>query len=222
MPYDVIVLDRDLPVVHGDRVCRAVAGSGPRILRLTAAVSVEDRIDGLELGADDYLPKPFAFAELVARVRAPHGFLQHAPVCIGTDCEQGGDLGEPFFRDEPTEVAGETFELIRRLQDTRASASSQCSVGEGVPHGSADFAGKLASREDWLRLAVGALLARSGNCLRVAVQGAKIQSKLFGSILSAWQLKTSPWRTRSISQPYHVVSGRRWIGYEISAGLGLG
>jgi DNA-binding response OmpR family regulator len=68
--YDVIVLDRDLPVVHGDRVCRILAGCGPRILMLTAAAGVEDRVDGLELGADDYLPKPFAFAELVARVRA--------------------------------------------------------------------------------------------------------------------------------------------------------
>ena len=68
--YDVIVLDRDLPVVHGDRVCREVAGSGPRILMLTAASHVDDRIDGLELGADDYLGKPFVFGELVARVRA--------------------------------------------------------------------------------------------------------------------------------------------------------
>jgi len=68
--YDVIVLDRDLPVVHGDRICRELAGSGPRILMLTAAGDVEDRVDGLELGADDYLGKPFAFAELVARVRA--------------------------------------------------------------------------------------------------------------------------------------------------------
>jgi DNA-binding response OmpR family regulator len=68
--YDVIVLDRDLPVVHGDRVCRALAGGGPRILMLTAAAAVDDRVEGLELGADDYLPKPFAFAELSARVRA--------------------------------------------------------------------------------------------------------------------------------------------------------
>jgi DNA-binding response OmpR family regulator len=69
--YDVLVLDRDLPVMHGDRVCRALAGSGgPRILMLTAAAGVDDRVDGLELGADDYLGKPFAFAELVARVRA--------------------------------------------------------------------------------------------------------------------------------------------------------
>jgi DNA-binding response OmpR family regulator len=68
--YDVIVLDRDLPQVHGDRVCRTLAGGGPRILMLTAAGGVDDRVDGLELGADDYLPKPFAFVELVARVRA--------------------------------------------------------------------------------------------------------------------------------------------------------
>jgi DNA-binding response OmpR family regulator len=68
--YDVIVLDRDLPFVDGDQVCRTVAGSGPRVLMLTAAADVGDRVDGLELGADDYLPKPFAFVELVARVRA--------------------------------------------------------------------------------------------------------------------------------------------------------
>jgi DNA-binding response OmpR family regulator len=70
--YDVIVLDRDLPGVHGDEVCRSLATSGceSRILMLTAAGTIEDRVDGLDLGADDYLPKPFAFAELVARIRA--------------------------------------------------------------------------------------------------------------------------------------------------------
>ncbi|HEY3869699.1 MAG TPA: response regulator transcription factor [Actinocrinis sp.] len=70
--YDVVVLDRDLPGVHGDEVCRRLAGSGceTRVLMLTAADTVEDRVGGLGLGADDYLPKPFAFAELVARVRA--------------------------------------------------------------------------------------------------------------------------------------------------------
>src|SRR5687767_5150280 len=69
--YDVIVLDRDLPVVHGDQVCRALAGAegGARILLLTAAAAIDDRIDGLELGADDYLGKPFDFRELIARVR---------------------------------------------------------------------------------------------------------------------------------------------------------
>ena len=70
--YDVIVLDRDLPKLHGDRVCEALAASGARarVLMLTAAAGIEDRVSGLELGADDYLPKPFAFAELVARIRA--------------------------------------------------------------------------------------------------------------------------------------------------------
>jgi DNA-binding response OmpR family regulator len=69
--YDVVVLDRDLPNVHGDRVCRQLvrAGSPTRILMLTAAADVDDRVDGLEMGADDYLGKPFAFNELIARVR---------------------------------------------------------------------------------------------------------------------------------------------------------
>jgi DNA-binding response OmpR family regulator len=70
--YDVVVLDRDLPVVHGDDVCRAVVESGSlvRVLMLTAAVTVPARVDGLRLGADDYLTKPFAFEELVARIQA--------------------------------------------------------------------------------------------------------------------------------------------------------
>jgi DNA-binding response OmpR family regulator len=70
--YDVVVLDRDLPRVHGDQVCRRLVrdGSASRILMLTAAADVEDRVDGLELGADDYLTQPFAFGELVARIRA--------------------------------------------------------------------------------------------------------------------------------------------------------
>ncbi|TDD98212.1 response regulator transcription factor [Jiangella asiatica] len=70
-PYDVVVLDRDLPEVHGDTVCRQLAERGTaRVLMLTASDAVEDRVGGLALGADDYLGKPFAFSELVARVRA--------------------------------------------------------------------------------------------------------------------------------------------------------
>ncbi|GAA2158675.1 response regulator transcription factor [Actinomadura napierensis] len=70
--YDVLVLDRDLPVVHGDDVCRAVVDSGAlvRVLMLTAAAAVPARVDGLRIGADDYLTKPFAFEELVARILA--------------------------------------------------------------------------------------------------------------------------------------------------------
>ena len=70
--YDVVVLDRDLPHVHGDAVCAALVGSErrSRILMLTAATTVDDRVHGLNLGADDYLTKPFAFEELVARINA--------------------------------------------------------------------------------------------------------------------------------------------------------
>src|SRR6202044_4067297 len=68
--YDVVVLDRDLPGVHGDDVCRQLTGGTSRILMLTASGTVDDRVEGLTLGADDYLPKPFALAELIARIRA--------------------------------------------------------------------------------------------------------------------------------------------------------
>jgi DNA-binding response OmpR family regulator len=76
--YDVIVLDRDLPGVHGDAVCAALARaeSEARVLMLTAAAGIADRVEGLNLGADDYLPKPFAFEELVARV---HALARRAP-----------------------------------------------------------------------------------------------------------------------------------------------
>jgi DNA-binding response OmpR family regulator len=70
--YDVAVLDRDMPGATGDEVCEQIlaADSGTRVLMLTAAAGIRDRVEGLSLGADDYLTKPFAFAELVARVRA--------------------------------------------------------------------------------------------------------------------------------------------------------
>jgi DNA-binding response OmpR family regulator len=70
--YDVVILDRNLPVIHGDDVCKELISrhSPARILMLTAAGSIQDRVTGLDLGADDYLPKPFALKELVARLRA--------------------------------------------------------------------------------------------------------------------------------------------------------
>jgi DNA-binding response OmpR family regulator len=70
--YDVVVLDRDLPVVHGDQVCRTLVAerSQTRVLMLTAASTIKERVEGLDLGADDYLPKPFDFAELLSRIRA--------------------------------------------------------------------------------------------------------------------------------------------------------
>jgi DNA-binding response OmpR family regulator len=87
--YDVIVLDRDLPGIHGDRLCTKLAEQDgrARVLMLTASAGVEDRVAGLTLGADDYLPKPFAFAELVARMRALARRAQPArpPVMVSRD-----------------------------------------------------------------------------------------------------------------------------------------
>ena len=96
--YDAIVLDRDLPVMHGDDVCRELRRleAPPRILMLTAATTIEDRIEGLELGADDYLCKPFAFAELVARLQA---------------LQRRGDRVDP----EVLERAGITLDPARRV-----------------------------------------------------------------------------------------------------------
>ncbi len=71
-PYDVVVLDRDLPELHGDEVCRTLSAEQPRtkVLMLTAARTTDELVQGLSLGADDYLTKPFRFAELVARLHA--------------------------------------------------------------------------------------------------------------------------------------------------------
>jgi DNA-binding response OmpR family regulator len=110
--YDVIVLDRDLPAVHGDRVCRTLAGGGPRILMLTAAAGVEDRVDGLELGADDYLPKPFVFAELVARVRALARRAPSAPpvLRLGDLCVDRASRG-----DGPLPLTRKEFGILEML-----------------------------------------------------------------------------------------------------------
>src|ERR1700683_4983322 len=108
--YDVIVLDRDLPAVHGARVCRGRVrdGSPSRILMLTAAADVEDRVDGLELGADDYLGKPFAFHELIARVRALGRRGPGSPAVV-----QRGDLVVDRARHRATR-AGVPLTLTRK------------------------------------------------------------------------------------------------------------
>jgi DNA-binding response OmpR family regulator len=107
--YDVIVLDRDLPLVHGDQVCRSLAaGADVRILLLTAATTVDDRVDGLELGADDYLGKPFAFVELVARVRALGRRMPSAPPVV-----HRGDLRVDRARHR-ADRAGRPLSLTRK------------------------------------------------------------------------------------------------------------
>ena len=96
--YDVVVLDRDLPRVHGDDVCQTLraGGSTARILMLTASGTIEDRVSGLNLGADDYLPKPFAFVELTARVRA---LGRRRPVAPSLVLERAGVRVDPARHD---------------------------------------------------------------------------------------------------------------------------
>jgi DNA-binding response OmpR family regulator len=95
--YDVVVLDRDLPGRHGDEVCRELVAAGcrSRVLMLTAAATIEDRVDGLGLGADDYLPKPFAFVELVARIRA---LLRRAQPAVPPVLARGDLVVDPARR----------------------------------------------------------------------------------------------------------------------------
>jgi DNA-binding response OmpR family regulator len=95
--YDVIVLDRDLPGLHGDDLCTQLVRRQcrSRVIMLTAAATIEDRVDGLGLGADDYLPKPFAFAELVARIRA---LFRRAQPALPPVLERGGLRLDPARR----------------------------------------------------------------------------------------------------------------------------
>jgi DNA-binding response OmpR family regulator len=116
---DVVVLDRDLPVVHGDDVCTALvgAGSSARVLMLTAAASVDARVEGLTLGADDYLPKPFAFTELLARVAA---LGRRAPGRLPTVLRRGDlimDVGRHRVRrgDRYLHLARKEFGVLEEL-----------------------------------------------------------------------------------------------------------
>ncbi len=106
--YDVIVLDRDLPRTSGDDVCAGLIEHGrrSRVLMLTAAATIEDRVDGLQLGADDYLSKPFAFAELVARIRA---LFRRAQPALPPVLEQRGVRLDPARR--AASRSGRTLEL---------------------------------------------------------------------------------------------------------------
>src|SRR5689334_2567086 len=144
--YDVVVLDRDLPGVSGDEVCRRLVrhGSTIRVLMLTAAGDLEDRVQGLALGADDYLPKPFEFPELVARIRAlcrrpgqslppvlSHGDVELDPA-RRTATRAGRDLGlnpkefavlEILLAAHGTVVSSE--QLLTRAWDQNADPFSQ-------------------------------------------------------------------------------------------------
>jgi DNA-binding response OmpR family regulator len=126
--YDVVVLDRDLPGVPGDRVCRAIvdAGGETRVLMLTAASAVRDRVAGLALGADDYLSKPFAFVELSARV---HALLRRARPAAPPVLTRAGVTLDParheVFRDgRPVSLSRKEFAVLAELMRAQGAAVS--------------------------------------------------------------------------------------------------
>ena len=118
--YDVVILDRDLPLVHGDEVCRAIVASGgeTRVLMLTAAAGIRDRVDGLDLGADDYLTKPFAFSELLARLQA---LIRRATHVAEPTTLAAGDLSmnlltrEVFRAGQKIDLQSREFALLELL-----------------------------------------------------------------------------------------------------------
>jgi DNA-binding response OmpR family regulator len=126
--YDVIVLDRDLPVVHGDEVCRALREERPDagILMLTAAGGLDDLIEGLSLGADDYLAKPFRFAELVARIHAlgRRTSPSRPPVLRHRDIELDPARRVVSRAGRPIELARKEFGVLETLMDAQGAAVS--------------------------------------------------------------------------------------------------
>jgi DNA-binding response OmpR family regulator len=117
--YDVVVLDRDLPGMSGDELCREIVASGAltRVLMLTASGAIEDRVAGLSLGADDYLAKPFAFPELVARVRALARRATPAtpPVLVADDVELDPAKRTVHRAGQPVELTRKEFGVLEVL-----------------------------------------------------------------------------------------------------------
>jgi DNA-binding response OmpR family regulator len=132
--YDVVVLDRDLggPVggrvqIHGDEVCRSLAAAGESaVLMLTAAATVRDRVDGLGLGADDYLPKPFHIAELVARIRALARRSRRAipPTLVHGDLELDSGHRRVTRAGEPVPVTPKEFAVLELLLGAQGAVVS--------------------------------------------------------------------------------------------------
>ena len=140
--YDVVVLDRDLPLVHGDDVCRHISSEHPgtRILMLTASDLISDRVHGLSIGADDYLSKPFAFDELVARVRA---LGRRSRVAAPPTLTRGGltlDTGRHVVERDGTtiELTRKEFSLLEELMRANGAVVSHEELLERVWDASID------------------------------------------------------------------------------------
>jgi DNA-binding response OmpR family regulator len=136
-PYDVVVLDRDLPELHGDDVCRTLREEEPdsRVLMLTAANGVDDLVDGLSLGADDYMPKPFAFAELVARVRA---LAALPPTLRSSDVELDPARHTVMRAGLPVELTPKEFAVLEALLAADGAVVSNDELVERVWDENAD------------------------------------------------------------------------------------
>lgn len=140
--YDVVVLDRDVPGVHGDDVCRKMVadGSPARVLMLTAAGTVRQRVDGLGLGADDYLPKPFDFSELVARIRAlgRRSSPPVPPVLAGGDVMLDPARRQAFRAGRALALSPKEFSVLEHLLASRGRAVSAEELLERVWDEAAD------------------------------------------------------------------------------------
>jgi DNA-binding response OmpR family regulator len=134
--YDVIVLDRDLPVVHGDDVCRALVAEGcqARILMLTASGTIQDRVEGLRLGADDYLPKPFDFDELVARIHAlaRRSVVSVPPALVHGDLRLDSPHRAVARAGRPIDLSPREFAVLEELMRARGAIVSAEQLLEAV------------------------------------------------------------------------------------------
>jgi two-component system response regulator VanR len=135
-PYDVVVLDRDLPEVHGDDVCRELTAEQPatKVLMLTAARSTDSLVEGLALGADDYLPKPFRFAELVARLRALGRRRGEAlpPVLRSGELELDPGRHTATRAGAPLDLSPKEFAVLEALMGARGQVVSPEALVEQV------------------------------------------------------------------------------------------
>jgi DNA-binding response OmpR family regulator len=176
-PYDVVVLDRDIPVVHGDEVCRRLVAGGneSRILMLTAARGVADRVEGLGLGADDYLPKPFDFSELVARIRALGRRSRPAlpPTLVQGDLRLDSARRIATRAQRHLDLSPKEFAVLELLLGARGAVVSQEEIFESVWDESLDpFSQAVKTTVSRLRAKLGEpplieTVARSGYRIQV-------------------------------------------------------